>query len=236
MLVPKAAAAQITDDAFSDDAFGRAIATTTNEGHGMISVFQELKGREVTFADQKCVPVWSDKPVEALNAVLETLMNSPADAAYLAFLINGRDMHRDDACHSMARAGSGSMSFYGVWFNDNEESTAAWASQLGALLSPLAEGFYVNEVDCFRHPEQVEKSYTADNWQRLQAINKAYDPDGLFHTFPGFGPELGDETSAGSRLLCRFCHSPGISVVCLGFGHSSGTNPGNRPIWRHWPS
>ncbi|MDE0271121.1 MAG: FAD-binding oxidoreductase [Gammaproteobacteria bacterium] len=180
------AAAQITDDAFSDEVFGRSVATTTNEGKGLISVYQELKGREVTFVDQKCVPVWSDKPVESLNAVLETLLDSPANAAYLAFLINGRDMHRDGACHSMARAGSGSMSFYGVWFNDNEESTAAWASRMGDLLDPLAEGFYINEVDCFRHPEQVEKSYSADNWQRLKAVNTSHDPSGVFHTFPGF--------------------------------------------------
>ncbi len=180
------AAAEVTDTAFSDPIFDRALATIVHEGTGLMSIYKELKGREVTFVDQKCVPVWSDKPVETLNAVLDTLKNSEATAAYLAFLVNGRDMHEDDACFSMARPGSGSMSFYGVWAGNNAEGTANWATRMADLVDPFVEGYYINEVDCFRHPEQVPKSYSAKNWQRLGAVNKKYDPDGLFHTFPGF--------------------------------------------------
>ena len=180
------AAAEITDQALVDPVFSQAVATTTNEGRGLMSIYQELKGREVTYTDQICVPIWSDKPAECVEAVLETLLNAEANVAYLAFLPNGRDMHREDACFSMGRPGSGSLSFYGVWFNDNQEPTAEWATRMGDLLDPLSEGFYINEVDCFRHPEQVERSYSKENWQRLKAVNEAYDPEGLFHTFSGF--------------------------------------------------
>ena len=180
------AAATTTDLVFSDPVFSQAVATTTNEGRGLISIYQELKGREVTYTDQICVPVWSDRPAECIETVLETLTKSEADAAYMAFLINGRDMHQDDASFSMGRTGSGSLSFYGVWFNDNQQPTANWATRMGELLEPLSEGYYINEVDCFRHPEQVERAYSKKNLQRLQAVNEAYDPEGLFHTFPGF--------------------------------------------------
>lgn len=180
------AAEDTTKRVFSDSIFSDAVATTTNEGRGLISVYQELKGREVTFTDQICVPVWSDKPTQAIAAVLETLIHAEADVAYLAFLINGRDMHQHDASFSMARSGSGSLSFYGVWFNNNQERTASWAKRMGSLLDPLSEGYYINEVDCFRHPQQVQRSYSRKSWRRLRAINRAHDPDGLFHTFPGF--------------------------------------------------
>jgi len=182
----QAAAAKASDQVFSAPVFSKALATTTNEGEGLVSIYQELKGREITYTDQVCVPIWSDQPTTCIEAVLDTLVTSEANAAYLAFLINGRDMRRDDACFSMARPGSGSLSFYGVWFNDNQTPTADWAARMGDLLDPLSEGFYINEVDCFRHPEQVKRSYSKENWQRLKAVNKAYDLAGVFHTFPGF--------------------------------------------------
>ena len=179
-------AMRITDTAFSNENFDRALATVTNQGKGLIGIYHELKGREVTFVDQQCIPVWSNKPVESLKAVIDTLRNTEANVAYLAYLGNGRDMRRDDACFSMASPGAGSMSFYGVTFPGNEGPTAEWAKRMSDLLDPLAEGYYINEVDCFRRPEQVAKAYSAENWQKLKQVNKHYDPDGVFMTFPGF--------------------------------------------------
>ena len=113
-------------------------------------------------------------------------MQAPADAAYVALLINGRDMRLDDGAFSMAGPGSGSMSCYGVWMIKPEEPVAEWAAQMGAVLSPMSEGFYINEVDAFRHPEQVRRSYTDEALARLREINQTYDPDERIHVFPGF--------------------------------------------------
>ena len=172
---------------FSASIFEEAVATTVHDGsNGLMSVYQELKGREITVTNQICSAVWTDKPKESAEAIIETLTNADADVAYFALLLNGKNMHKDEGAFSMAGQGSGSLSVYGVWFSDNEHNVANWADAISDELDSYAEGRYINETDCFRRPDQVAQAYTPEKWEKLKAVNSKYDPEGLFHTFPGF--------------------------------------------------
>ena len=166
--------------------FKRAVAEVENVGTGLLSIYEDMKGREITHVNQQATPIWTNQPGEALQRLSELLESNTADLAYGALLLNGREMKRDDACFSMGSKGYGSLSIYGLWFTDNEQGVTDWHKKVTPQMMPLAEGRYVNETDCFRNPELVSKAYTPENWQKLQRVNKAYDPDGLFHTFPGF--------------------------------------------------
>lgn len=177
----------ITDARFTAPIFAEAAATSVHKGNnGLISVFQELKGREITYTNQICNAVWTDKPRESMEAIVEPLTNAGADLAYVAIVMNGKNMHRDDAAFSMAKTGSSSLSCYGVWFSDKEKETAEWAETISKGLAPYAEGRYINETDCFRRPDEVKLAYTPENWEKLHVVNEKYDPNKLFHTFPGF--------------------------------------------------
>ena len=178
---------EITKARFSAPIFAEAVATSVHNGNnGLISVYQELKGREITVTNQICSAVFTDRPKESMAAIVEPLTNSGIDLAYVAIVLNGTNLQPQNAAFSMAGPGSSSLSCYGVWFTDKEQETADWAQQIHAGLEPYAEGRYINETDCFRHPEQVAKAYTPEKWKQLQAVNKKYDPKGLFLTFPGF--------------------------------------------------
>ena len=178
---------RITDDRFTAPIFSEALATSVHAGNnGLLSVYQELKGREITVTNQICSAVWTPRMKESMDAIMSILENSSADLAYAAMLLNGKNMHDEAGAYSMAGQGSGSLSVYGVWFSDNEGDVARWADAISERLDPFAEGRYINETDCFRRPDHVAKAYSAEKWVKLKQVNKTYDPAGLFHTFPGF--------------------------------------------------
>jgi FAD/FMN-containing dehydrogenase len=52
-------------------------------------------------------------------------------------------------------------------------------------LEPLAVGCYVGESDIVADPSQMVASFTRPHWERLQALRKKYDPNGIFHSYMG---------------------------------------------------
>ena len=177
---------QMRTELLAEPVFEQALASVENVGSGLISIYEDMKGREITHVNQICNAVWTAEPAEAMQRIAGLLEGNTADVAYAALLLNGRDMHREDAAFSMASRGYGSLSCYGLWFSDNEQGVADWQERVSAALSPVSEGRYINETDCFRHPELAEQSYRPESWKKLKRVNKQYDPNGLFHTFPGF--------------------------------------------------
>jgi hypothetical protein len=48
-------------------------------------------------------------------------------------------------------------------------------------LDRLAAGHYVGESDIVSEPARAERSYGRANWQRLKALRRKHDPEGLSH-------------------------------------------------------
>jgi FAD/FMN-containing dehydrogenase len=71
---------------------------------------------------------------------------------------------------------------YAIWERpEDDAANAAWHRETIAALDTFAVGHYVGESDVVAKPARAERSFARANWQRLQSLRRAYDPDGLFH-------------------------------------------------------
>jgi FAD/FMN-containing dehydrogenase len=129
--------------------------------------------------------LWSNSPPEQqLAAVHHAFLQapSPRSLALCAFStgLEGRVAGRPDAAFSMTA--STLLLSYAIWERpENDDVNADWQRATLASLDPFAVGHYVGESDIVADPRRAERSFAPANWQRLQALRRTYDPDGLFH-------------------------------------------------------
>ena len=71
---------------------------------------------------------------------------------------------------------------YAIWERpEDDAANAAWHRTTIAALDKYAVGHYVGESDIVADPARAERSYSKANWERLNALRRKYDPEGLFH-------------------------------------------------------
>ena len=80
--------------------------------------------------------------------------------------------------------GGSTFAFCSSVWDDQAEDDAnhVWQDALMDDLLAVASGCYVNEVDYVRHPDRLERCFSADAWARLEQVQRAYDPGQLFST------------------------------------------------------
>ncbi|MER6124675.1 FAD-binding oxidoreductase [Streptomyces sp. NPDC001795] len=73
---------------------------------------------------------------------------------------------------------------YAVW-DDPAEDTAniRWLRQAIHTVELLGTGHYIAETDLTAATTRARRSFTPDDWQRLQALKAQYDPDGVFCSY-----------------------------------------------------
>jgi FAD/FMN-containing dehydrogenase len=77
---------------------------------------------------------------------------------------------------------------YTLWDDAADDAASfAWLAGASALMRPLAVGQYINEVDAFLDPAAPQRCFSAAAWQRLAALRRRYDPQGVFQSWPGSG-------------------------------------------------
>jgi FAD/FMN-containing dehydrogenase len=75
---------------------------------------------------------------------------------------------------------------YSIWEEaGQDEANITWLRSLMTALEPLAVGCYVGESDIVADPSQMVASFARPHWERLQALRKKYDPNGIFHSYMG---------------------------------------------------
>jgi FAD/FMN-containing dehydrogenase len=75
---------------------------------------------------------------------------------------------------------------YAVWEDEHDDAAnVAWSNALVADLEPLASSFYVGETDLLANADRARRSFTEPNWNRINELRTALDPDRLFHSYPG---------------------------------------------------
>ena len=132
--------------------------------------------------------LWSNSPpAEPLAILRDSFLNAPS-AKSLAVCVfstgaeNGASV-LPDAAFSMT--GQTILLCYSIWQRpDDDAANVAWHRQMMAEVEPFAVGHYVGEADIVNKPMRVERSFAPANWERLQALRRTYDPDGLFHAPP----------------------------------------------------
>ena len=129
--------------------------------------------------------IWSDSPPgQLLRIVRDYFLQapSPKSVAVCTFSTGGAGNSAilPEAAFSMSAKTL--LLCYAIWERPEEDaSNAAWHREMLASLDPFAAGHYVGESDIVSDPARAERSFARTNWQRLQALRRAYDPDALFH-------------------------------------------------------
>jgi len=129
--------------------------------------------------------LWSNSsPAKLLATLRDRFLHapSPQSLAVLVFSsgVDGVASPLPDAAFSMTAKTL--LLCYAIWERPAENAAnAAWHQETIAALDPLAVGHYVGESDIVAAPARAERSFAPANWQRLQALRRKYDPDGLFH-------------------------------------------------------
>ncbi len=60
-----------------------------------------------------------------------------------------------------------------------------WMDESVAMLRPVTQGHYINEIDPVHYPQHVAECFSKESWKRLATLRKQYDPQGLFFTWLG---------------------------------------------------
>lgn len=77
------------------------------------------------------------------------------------------------------------VGLYGVWERaDDDAANRDWLDATRADLSAGVVGHYVGESDLSAAPGRARASFTPEAWERLAALRRSVDPDGLFAGFP----------------------------------------------------
>ncbi len=128
--------------------------------------------------------IWTARTAEAATAAAAQVSRAPSPKSHAVISLRKHTALRDDACFSALDRGF--VGCYGVWDKASDDAAnIAWSEGSREALQPYASGNYINELDAFRRPDLLERAFSAQAFARLQALRKRYDPQGLFHDFPG---------------------------------------------------
>jgi FAD/FMN-containing dehydrogenase len=128
--------------------------------------------------------IWTDKPTEALPVLAKQFANAPGPGSHVVMSLIEPAPHPENACARIH--GKLYVGIYSIGSTPEVgESAIGWLRDTSDALAPYASGRYINEVDVEREAAKVESCFAREDWTRLQAVRKKYDPDGVFHGFLG---------------------------------------------------
>jgi FAD/FMN-containing dehydrogenase len=125
--------------------------------------------------------VLTDRGGDALIALAPMLRDAPARDCHVLAAFNLNLAPVPDACQSWAA--DCYVSCYGIWDDPGDDARIhSWLRGCLPVMDPFAAGHYVNEVEA-RHPDRFRQCFSTVGWERLEALRRRYDPDGVFHGF-----------------------------------------------------
>jgi FAD/FMN-containing dehydrogenase len=129
---------------------------------------------------------YSSPPLEVLTIIQDHFATAPsAHSVILCPILPSLPtdaLSLPDAAFSIVA--SGYVACYSIWEEaGQDEANIEWLRTLMGTLEPLAVGCYVGEADIAANPSQVVNSFARSNWERLQALRKKHDPNGVFHSY-----------------------------------------------------
>jgi FAD/FMN-containing dehydrogenase len=71
-----------------------------------------------------------------------------------------------------------------LWTDSAEDDeNRSWHAGATALLDRHKIGRYAGETDLTKEPNVAQQCYTPEAWERLRALRKTYDPEGMFYDY-----------------------------------------------------
>ena len=127
---------------------------------------------------------WTGETGAAVRAVAADFLEAPSWKTHVVIQPKLRLPDAGDGAFSVA--GSTYIGLYCVWDEQNQDAASdAWLRRASGTLDSHATGHYVNEIDAFDATERLRSCYSEAAWKRLRAIRRQWDPDDVFHDFPG---------------------------------------------------
>ena len=130
--------------------------------------------------------LWTNSSLgEVVARARDQLLGAPSTKSMVVCaLLTGERSPLPDAAYSMS--GDALLICYAVWGNEERRAeNEQWHRATIAALDRFAIGHYVGESDIVSDPRRAERCYSPASWNRLQALRRKYDPDGLFATHFG---------------------------------------------------
>ena len=121
-------------------------------------------------------------PNEVIDVIVDYLEGSPLDTSVIAFANLGGAISRvrPGATAYWHRAATRNVIVIGFWDeHSGAERSTQWVRGVWAKLDPFTNGFYVN-TDVGDDPQRRIRAAYGDNYPRLAALKKRYDPANLF--------------------------------------------------------
>ncbi len=128
--------------------------------------------------------VMTDDTGETLLALAGHYRKAPAPDSHVLSAWGMNLKARDDACFSSIA--DSYVGCYAIWDDERDDpANFHWLGQAPALMDPYAKGHYVNEVEARLNPDRIRQCFSPENWRRLRALRRSYDPEGVFHDYLG---------------------------------------------------
>lgn len=122
---------------------------------------------------------WIDAPEAALPVLAQEFLKAPFPGCHVVMSLIGKlDQPANAAARIHGRLFTGIYAV-GPTAPDGDKAID-WLRATAKALEPHAQGRYINEVDGEAGQGRVASCFTPQDWQRIAAVRKRYDPGGLF--------------------------------------------------------
>ena len=128
--------------------------------------------------------IWSDaNPTTVLGPLRDRLAQAPSLMTEILVAVTPPPTI-DPGAREMAYSMAGPLyvGVYSVWDDPAEdEVNERWHRETLKSLEPVVRGHYMGETDLTASPTRAAESLGPGVWERLQAIRRRYDPQGVFY-------------------------------------------------------
>ncbi|MGX1910160.1 FAD-binding oxidoreductase [Streptomyces phaeochromogenes] len=130
--------------------------------------------------------LWSDTGYETLLPILAAaLAKSPSEQSLILAPLWPASRDRslsDDMAFSVL--GETYVAPFAIWDDPAADSAnTRWLRDTMRAVEPYGTGHYIAEADLTADVSRARRSYTPEDWERLQALKATYDPANVFHTY-----------------------------------------------------
>lgn len=130
--------------------------------------------------------LWTDGDhADVMEVLLPAALDAPSPRSLVHALMyptGASDADRPDMAFSAQ--GRTYVGAYAIWDDpDEDDANFAWLKRTSSTIQPAALGHYVAETDLTAAASRARRSYTPENWARLDRFRRSVDPDGRFSSY-----------------------------------------------------
>lgn len=127
---------------------------------------------------------WVASRVRAIGDIAEEFLRTPSWKSHIVIQPKLADATAPGGAFSVAS--DTYVGLYGIWDEPEDDArNLAWLRRMRDRLDAHAVGHYVNEIDAAADTQRLKRSFSDEAWARLRELRANWDPDGVFHDFPG---------------------------------------------------